>query len=137
MLDVSINFDQSHWFFPRIIIFSLIILLIIIFYRERKIIANNLKGFSIGNIINRDNSKCYLFVAIIIFYIFTMEKLGELFPNSGYGFLISTIPLLFITSFILESDITKKKIVFISINSILSPLLAWFVLGKMFGITLP
>ncbi len=137
MLDVSINFDQSHWFFPKIIITCLVFLLVIILVKERKAIMSSLQGFSLQKVINKDNYKAYLFIALISIYIVGMEALSEVFPNTGYAFLIATIPFLFVIPFLIEKEITQKKLLFITINSILSPVLAWFLLGQVFAITLP
>lgn len=137
MLDVSINFDQSHWFFPKIIITCLVFLLVIILVKERKTIIKSIQGFSFKTLLNKDNYKAYLFLALIGVYILSMEALSELFPNTGYAFLIATIPFLFVIPFLIEKEITKRKVIFISINSILSPVIAWLVLGQLFSITLP
>ena len=137
MLDVSINFDQSHWFFPKIIITCLVFLLVIILVKERKTIIKSIQGFSFKTVLNKDNYKAYLFLALISVYILGMEALSELFPNTGYAFLIATIPFLFVIPFLIEKEITKRKVIFISINSILSPVMAWFILGQVFSITLP
>ncbi|QXO15942.1 MULTISPECIES: tripartite tricarboxylate transporter TctB family protein [Vibrio] len=137
MLDVNIDFAQSHWFFPKIIITCLICLLMIILVKERKIIAASVKSFSWQKIINNNNYKAYFFLALISGYILIMQQLGEIFPNTGYAFLIATVPFLFIIPFLMEKEITQRKVIYITINSILSPVIAWVVLGQMFGITLP
>ena len=137
MLDVSINFDQSHWFFPKIIIVFLSALLLIIFYKQKAEIINHIRVFSFKKVYNQNNFKAYLFVILMCFYILGMEMLGETFPNTGYGFLFASIPALLIISLLIENKITAKKLMIISVNSIVSPIVAWFVLGQIFGITLP
>lgn len=137
MLDVSINFEQSHWFFPKIIITCLMSLLVIILVKERQTIIKSIQGFSFKSVLNQYNYKAYLFLIIISVYIVGMEMLSEVFPNTGYAFLISTIPFLFVIPFFIEKEITKRKIIFIGLNSILSPVIAWFLLGQLFSITLP
>lgn len=137
MLDVNIDFAQSHWFFPKIIITCLICLLVIILVKERKVIAASVKAFSWQKVINNNNYKAYFFLALISGYILIMQQLGEVFPNTGYAFLIATVPFLFIIPFLMEKEITQRKVIYITINSILSPVIAWVVLGQMFGITLP
>lgn len=137
MLDVSIDFAESHWFFPKIIITCLMFLLAIILVKERKTIVHSVRGLTLHKILNAENFKAYLFLALISIYILMMEALSDIFPNTGYAFMIATIPFLFAIPFLLEKDINKKKIIAITINSILSPVIAWAVLGQMFGITLP
>lgn len=137
MLNVSIDFAESHWFFPKIVITCLFVVLAVILVKERKTIAQSVSGFSFKSIINHENYKAYIFIGLVSIYILVMEALGEVFPNTGYAFLISTIPFLFVIPLLIEKDITKRKIIIMAINAIVSPIIAWVVLGQMFGITLP
>lgn len=137
MLNVSIDFAESHWFFPKIVITCILVLFAIILVKERKTIAKSVAGFSMKSILNHENYKAYLFLALISVYILVMEALGEVFPNTGYAFLITTIPFLFCIPLLIEKEINKRKIIYITINSVVSPIIAWAVLGQIFGITLP
>lgn len=137
MLNVSIDFAESHWFFPKIVIACILLVLAVILVKERKTVAQSIAGFSVKSLINHENYKAYIFVALISVYILLMEALGEVFPNTGYAFLIATIPLLFIIPLLIEKDLTKRKITIMAINAVVSPIVAWVVLGQMFGITLP
>ncbi len=137
MLNVSINFEQSHWFFPKIIISCMLIMGVIILIKERKTIICSIKGFSFNSLLNKDNYRSYVFLIIMAVYILAMEALGDVFPNTGYAFLISTIPLMFVIPLLIEKEINKKKIIYITINSVVSPIVAWAVLGQLFNITLP
>ncbi|MCG9625215.1 tripartite tricarboxylate transporter TctB family protein [Vibrio mediterranei] len=136
-MQVSIDFDSSHLFFPRIIIISLLFVGVIILIQRREDIWCRLRSFSLHQIINKGNVKAYIFVGLIGAYILGMESLGELFPNTGYAFLILTIPLMFLIPFLVEDTLTKKQVVFIAINAVVSPITAWLVLGQLFNITLP
>ncbi len=137
MLNVSIDFAESHWFFPKIVITCIVIVLAVILVKERKTIAQSIAGFSFKSLINHENYKAYIFVALISVYILLMEALGEVFPNTGYAFLIATVPLLFVIPLLIEKELTKRKITIMAINAVISPIVAWVVLGQMFGITLP
>lgn len=137
MLNVSIDFAESHWFFPKIVITCILVLFAIILVKERKTIAKSVAGFSMKSVLNHENYKAYLFLALISVYILAMEALGEVFPNTGYAFLITTIPFLFCIPLLIEKEIDKRKIIYITINSVVSPVIAWAVLGQIFGITLP
>lgn len=137
MLNVSIDFDSSHMFFPKIVITCMIFIGMIIVYRERRLIVDSLRKFSANEIINNRNYKAYLFIALISAYILGMEALGEIFPNTGYAFLILTIPLMFIIPLLIENEFTKRKIIYMAINAVVSPIIAWVVLGQLFNITLP
>ncbi|MFV0450474.1 MAG: tripartite tricarboxylate transporter TctB family protein [Vibrio sp.] len=137
MLNVSIDFAESHWFFPKIVITCILVLLAVILVKERKTIAKSVAGFSMKSILNHENYKAYLFLALISVYILVMEALSEVFPNTGYAFLIATVPFLFCIPLLIEKEINKRKIIYITINSVVSPIIAWAVLGQIFGITLP
>ncbi len=137
MLNVSIDFAESHWFFPKIVITCIVVLLAIILVKERKTIAKSVAGFSLKSIINSENYKAYLFLALISVYILVMDALSDVFPNTGYAFLICTIPLMFAIPLLIEKEINKRKIIFMTINAIASPVIAWVVLGQLFAITLP
>lgn len=137
MFNLKIDFSQSHWFFPKIIILCMVLMLFVIVIKERNAIISSIKGFSIDKVVNKKNAKSYYFVALVCVYILAMEYLGDVFPNTGYAFLISTIPFLFIIALLVEKSVTRKKLIIISINSIFSPVMAWLILGQMFAITLP
>ncbi len=139
VLDVSVDFDTSHLYFPKIVITLMVILGIFILATRHKEIAIglvNLKkeattktGFKFW--------KLALTLTYLVSYFVLMQVLSDIFPNTGYGFLITTIPFIFLLSFIYTDEVTKKTVIIISVNSILSPLIAWYVLGNLFGITLP
>lgn len=137
MLNVSIDFAESHWFFPKIVITCIVLLLAVILVKERKTIVRSVAGFSMKSILNHENYKAYIFLALISVYILGMDALSEMLPNTGYAFLISTIPLMFVIPLLIEKEINKRKLFFITINAIVSPVVAWVVLGQLFAITLP
>jgi hypothetical protein len=137
MFDVAIDFDQSHWFFPKIIIISLIIVGFIVAFLNRKAISENVKNFNINKVINKDNSLSYVFLIMIAIYILAMDFLSDVFPNTGYAFLIATMPMMFLTSLFFVEEISKKKLLIIAANSTISPVVAWVLLGQVFAISLP
>lgn len=137
MLNVSIDFESSHLFFPRIVLVCIVFIGAIIVFQEKERIVESLKGFAIGKLINGGNYKSYIFIVLMSAYILGMQAVSEIFPNTGYAFLILTIPLMFIIPLLIESDITKKKLIYMVINAVLSPIIVWVVLGQLFNITLP
>lgn len=137
MFDVAIDFDQSHWFFPKIIIVSLIIVGCVVVFLNRAKISESVKSFSFNKVINKDNSLSYVFLIMIAIYILVMDYLSDVFPNTGYAFLIATVPMMFLTSLFFVEEISKKKLLIIAANSTISPIVAWVLLGQVFAISLP
>ncbi len=67
-----------------------------------------------------------------------MDFVGRLFPNQGLGFLITSIPFMFVMSFLLVGkENFKNHRVSILISSVVTPLFAWILFAKLFFITLP
>ncbi|MGF1760636.1 tripartite tricarboxylate transporter TctB family protein [Photobacterium sagamiensis] len=139
LLDVSVDFDTSQWFFPKIVLTLMALLLAVIFILDKDKIISNVKTllkFKESNK-NTNITKIVLSVVLLIVYFLSMEWLGELFPNTGYGFLIASIPFMFVLSLFYLPKVEKNEIIAVSINSIMSPVIAWYTLGVVFGITLP
>ncbi len=139
LTSIEIDFEQSHLFFPRIIIGILVLLLIVIavMHLPRKIkeIKNGDK-FSFFEE-NYDKVKLFSTIAIIMIYFKLMEYVGSLFPNMGYGFLFTSIVFMFAISLLFIGKSTKRKMIAITLNSVITPALAWFIFGYLFHITLP
>lgn len=142
-LSISIDFETSHLFFPRIIIGVIFLLLIIIGVKEliKKIRAGNLKeslkGFRFFEE-NYDKIKLYGSIVSVGCYFFFMDFIGRFFPNQGLGFLITSIPFMFVMSYLLVGrDNFKNHRTSILISSVLTPLFAWVLFAKLFYITLP
>lgn len=142
-LSINIDFERSHLFFPRIIIGIIILLLVIIGLKELiiKIRAGNLKK-SIQEFHffeeNYDKLKLYGSIISVACYFFFMDFIGQFFPNQGLGFLISSMPFMFVMSFLLVGkDNFKIYRTSILISSVITPLFAWVLFAKLFYITLP
>ncbi|EHJ93400.1 hypothetical protein KUC_0347 [Vreelandella boliviensis LC1] len=66
-----------------------------------------------------------------------MAVVGDIFPYTGYGFLMVSMAFVLLMSLLYLHDWTKKAITIVVVNAIVAPSLAWFVLAKLFTITLP
>lgn len=140
MLEVSIDFGQSHLFFPKIVIGTLLVLLTMIvlvygrgFYRDVRAGKRSLAFF------NEHSDKFRLFatLALTVAYFLLMDWVGNLFPNMGFGFLFVSMPFMFLMSLLYAHDICKKKLTAIAANALIAPLVAWYVLANLFNISLP
>ena len=140
LLAIKINFAQSHIFFPTIIVWTLAILfaLILIFYGI-PYLRSYLRGERTLNLSLEHIDKIRLLGTLIVtvLYFILMDKVGTFFPNMGFGFLFVSIPFIFLISILYVHDINRKKLITITLNAIIAPSSAWFLLAKMFSITLP
>lgn len=140
---IAIDFEKSHLFFPRIMVGVIILLLLIIGLQNliKRLRAGNLKeslkGFRFFEE-NYDKIKLYGSMISVGIYFYLMDFIGRFFPNQGLGFLISSIPFMFIMSFLfIGKENFKNHRTSILISSVATPLLAWILFGKIFFITLP
>lgn len=140
LLSIKIDFAESHNFFPTLITWLMVFLLLIIvmvkvipFFRDL--------GQSRGKISiwaeNFDKVRFWGTLVLTIIYFLAMDYVGSFFPNMGYGFLIMSMPFMVALSILYVHDVNRKKLMVISLNSIIAPSIAWYVLGNLFNISLP
>lgn len=140
LFTVTIVFEQSHLFFPRIIhwVLLLLFLLILVFvgrpYLQAVKSGSRSLPFTEGQF---DQFRFFGTLVLTVVYFVLMESVGEYFPNTGLGFLIVSIPYMFLLSLIYLHHRDRRHLVIISINSLVAPVVAWYVLARVFGITLP
>lgn len=140
LLEVSIDFDQSHLFFPKII-FALIVgmLLLIVVVNRHKVMAilrnprQELQFFDK----NADKFLVFATVSLVALYLYMMDVVGGFFPNLGMGFLLCSIVFMFLFSLLYAPVKNRKALITIACNAVIAPLIVWYVLGNLFQITLP
>lgn len=140
LLAVKIDFAQSHIFFPTIVAWTLVFLLILIFiFNGIPYIRSFMSGERTVDLSFEHVDKIRLpgTLVLTVAYFLLMEYVGAFFPNMGYGFWFVSIPFIFLISILYVHDINRKKLVAITLNAILAPSIAWFLLAKLFNITLP
>lgn len=138
LLKVKIDFEQSHLFFPSIIHWVLLILAIMIAITYGPTLLRKMQnGAGKTDKAKRDWIRLLGTLVLTIAYFLLMERVGEYFPNMGLGFLLTSIPFMFLLSLLYVHEPTRREILTISLSSIISPLVAWYVLAQMFNITLP
>lgn len=140
LFSVSIDFETSHLFFPTIIHWILGILFAIVFItkvspflvavkrgeRSLPIFGEPMDGF-----------RFFGTLALIVAYFYLMAVVGNLFPYTGYGFLFVSIVFVLLMSLLYMHSWTKKSVIIVVINALVAPTIVWFVLAKLFTITLP
>ncbi|WP_319529959.1 tripartite tricarboxylate transporter TctB family protein [uncultured Cohaesibacter sp.] len=140
LLKVTIDFDQSHLFFPNIIhwILAILAILIAISYGPKLLRKAKSKVDKSGEKAKKvDWLRLLGTLVITIVYFSLMESVGDIFPNMGLGFLLTSIPFMFLLSMLYVHEPTRREFVTISLSSFISPLVAWYVLAQVFNISLP
>jgi len=140
MFKVSIDFDQSHLFFPKIVTWFLVLQLVVIFLvyviphiRD----VYNKKRASAGSGRKWDALRFFGTIVLTIIYFLSMDYVGEYFPNTGLGFLFTSIVFILVLSLLYVHGLDRRKTLILSLNALISPSVAWFVLARLFNITLP
>ncbi|MCP5298262.1 MAG: tripartite tricarboxylate transporter TctB family protein [Chromatiaceae bacterium] len=140
LFEVRIVFEQSHLFFPRIIHWLLLFMLVLIavfqgipYYRAVRAGRKTLP-FTSGPF---DATRFFGTLILTVAYFVAMPYVGDLFPNTGLGFLLMSIPYMFVLSWLYLHERDRSHLLRIGINSIVAPVIAWYVLARLFNITLP
>lgn len=140
LFEISIAFERSHLFFPRIVSWVLLGLLAIIVLNKAKKIAPAFRRAGRAVLYEEggfDRKRFFGTIFLIIAYFYLMAVVGDVFPNTGYGFLFVSMPFIFLLSLLYVENKTARNILVIVVNAIVAPALAWYVLSQLFRITLP
>ncbi len=139
-LRVTIDFDQSHLFFPRIVTWILVGLALIgVVSRSRAFVRNwagmcrdcadAARGF--------DTRRFGATLVLLVVYAVAMDRLSDVWPNTGLSFLFCSMAFMAAMSLLYVHDFRRKTLIVIGLSSILSPLVVWYALAKLFFLTLP
>jgi putative tricarboxylic transport membrane protein len=140
LFSITIDFEQSHLFFPAIVQWVLLLLLLAIFLiygpgYVRDVRAGKKKLPFRG--IPFDKLRFFGTLVLTVVYFLSMDVVGEIFPNQGLGFLIMSIPFLFVLSLLYVHGLTRRKLAVIGLTSLIAPSIAWHTLANLFNISLP
>ena len=140
LFTVTIDFQQSHQFFPSIIHWMLLLIVLLILVLEVPTYLREVRAgrkslpFTRGPF---DTSKFFGTLALTLAYFLAMPWVGGIFPNTGLGFLIMSIPYMAAPSLLYLHKRDRRHLTKIGLNAIIAPVVAWFILAKLFAITLP
>jgi len=140
LFQVSIDFDQSHLFFPRIVHWLLLIMVVLIValqgvpYLRDVSAGRKALPFTAGTF---DAGRVFGTLVLTIVYFVSMPYVGDFFPNTGLGFLLMSIPYMFALSWLYLHQRDRGHLLRVALNALIAPVVAWYVLAKLFAITLP
>ena len=140
LFKVHINFKESHTLFPTIVVWVLIFLLLLIFLVHGIPFLRDLSrgkrklSFSLAHM---DKLRFGGTLVLTVAYFLLMDYVGTFFPNMGLGFLLMSIPFIFLLSMLYVHEVNRRKLLVISLNAVVAPSIAWYVLAQLFNISLP
>lgn len=135
---VSIDFDQSHLFFPRIIITLVAILAVVILVTNFRPVMRAIRSGRYQFFVkNADFFRLLVTLALIPAYFWLMDFIGMVLPNMGLGFLLSSIPFVFLMSMLYCHEKTRRNVIIISTNALIAPTFVWVVLYHFFLVSMP
>ena len=135
---VVIDFDQSHLFFPRIILTLIAVLgLVIVVTNARPVLRAICSGRYQFFVKNADFFRLIATLALIPGYFWMMDFIGSVLPNMGLGFLLASIPFVFLMSMLYCHEKTRRNVTIIVANALLAPIFVWVVLYHFFLVSMP
>lgn len=133
---VTIDFETSHLIFPILIASILGLLGLAIVIRDRKsIVAAG--GHWSGIFAKMDKTRFLGTLALTILYFTAMVPVGDIWPNTGMGFLLCSIPLVAGTGLLFMHDRSLKAALPMLIVAVVAPTVVWWLFTDLFYLTLP
>ncbi len=140
LFKVHVVFDQSHLLFPAIVEWVLgILLLAILVVHGPELLAQWRHGALKDRMAKWQVDKRRLFGSVVLtaVYFAAMEPVGRIYPNSGVGFLLTSIIYGFALSWLFVHDNNRRKTLLMGLSSIITPTAVWLLFAHVFRITLP
>lgn len=136
LLRVSIDFETSHLFFPRLVLVILAVLLPFVLLSRRRELA------SFGTRLRQDlreadHVRLLGTIVLTIAYFMVMPRIGDLYPNTGLGFYLASIPYLFAVSVLYLHERSKRTLTIAAMNAVIAPSVCWYALTEAFNLSLP
>ncbi len=133
---VTIDFQSSHLLFPIIIGCVLAVLGLAIVIRERSRIA--VSGDHWRNIFSQMNKfQFFGTLALTLAYFSLMVPVGDYWPNTGLGFLLCSIPFVFLAGLQFMHTRTARSVLILALVAVCVPSLIWWLFTEIFFLTLP
>ena len=133
---VTIEFEQSHLVFPRLIASVLAILLISIVIRDRHRIMNALPYWR-GVFSAMDKKRFFGALAATLAYFSLMVPIGNIWPNTGMGFLICSVPYVLGVGLLFMHERPMRSVISLSAVAVIGPVFVWWLFTYPFFLTLP
>lgn len=133
---VTVDFERSHLVFPTIIACVLAMLGIAILIRDRRrIVASGAYWAEVFG--KMDKVRFFGTIALTLVYFSLMVPIGNIWPNTGMGFLLCSVPFVFLSGVLFLHHRNVRSILTIAIVAVVSPTLVWWFFTELFFLTLP
>ena len=136
LLEVRIDFDESHRFFPTIVCAVLALLLLAILVTRRREVAAAFARASFPPT-GVDGGRLLGTLAIVVAYFAAMRPVGDRFPNTGLGFLICSVPFLFALGTLYLHERSPRRLLGVLLCSLIAPAAVWYLFYWVLAISLP
>ena len=136
LTSVTIDFETSHLVFPTIIAGVLAILGLAILVTRRHEIAGA-GAYWRGTLRRMDNLRFFGTIALTVLYFSLMVPVGNFWPNTGLGFLICSVPYVFLTGALFLHVRGFRQFLPVIVTAIVAPTLVWWLFTDLFFLTLP
>lgn len=136
MTKVTIDFQTSHLLFPTIIACVLGLLGLAILVRDRRRIATS--GAYWADILGKmDKLRFFGTIALTLIYFSLMVPVGDFWPNTGLGFLLCSIPFVFLSGLLFLRDRGVRSLLTVTVISLAVPTIVWWLFTEVFFLSLP
>ena len=133
---VSIDFETSHLIFPTLIGIVLVLLGAAILVQNRRRIVGA-AGYWSATVAGMDKVRFLGTVALTVIYFSLMVPVGDIWPNTGLGFLLCSIPYVLLTGLLFMHDRRPRRLVPVLVMALVAPTLVWWLFTDLFFLTLP
>lgn len=136
LTQVTIDFETSHLLFPTIIAIVLGFLGLAIVIRDRARIAAS-GGYWAGIWRDMDKPRFLGTLILTLLYFSLMVPVGDIWPNTGRGFLFCSIPYVFLTGVLFMHDRSPRRMLPLVVVALIGPIFIWWLFTYPLFLTLP
>jgi len=133
---IKIDFATSHLIFPSLVGAILVALGISILFTERRnILASGAMWRE--TFANMDKLRFFGTLALTILYFSLMVPIGDVWPNTGMGFLLCSVPFVLTIGLLFMHERTLRHMIPLLVVAVLAPVTIWWLFNDVFFLTLP
>jgi len=133
---VTVDFDTSHLLFPTLVACVLGALGLAIVIRERRALLAT-GAYWKGVLSQIDKLRFFGTLVLTLAYFSLMVPVGNIWPNTGMGFLICSIPFVFLSGLLFMHDRSVRQSIPLALVSVVAPTFVWWLFTYPFFLTLP
>lgn len=135
-MNIQIDFATSHLVFPTVIGVILGVLGLAIVIRERRSIATS-GAYWRDTLSRMDRMRFFGALVLTLVYFTLMVPVGNIWPNTGYGFLFCSIPFVFLSGLLFMHDRSLRAIAPLAVVALVGPIFVWWLFTYPLFLTLP